>query len=86
MVGEESVSGCWANSVKMAREESLQVEVDSGGTSEGVFSRIGGGREGSLIGCREGSVVGGVGDKSCIGSSLKQIFVDDRVLSWKDGV
>jgi len=41
MVGEESVSGCWANSsVKMAREEGLQVEMDSGGTSEGVSSRI----------------------------------------------
>jgi len=29
------------------------------GTSEGVCSRFGGGREASLIGCGEGSVVGG---------------------------
>jgi len=56
MVGEESLSGCWANSsVEMAREEGL----DSGRTSEGVF---GGSGEGSLIGCGEGSVVGGFGD------------------------
>jgi len=55
MIGEESLSGCWANSsVEIAREEGL----DSGGFSEGVSSRIGGGGEGSLIGFGEVSVVG----------------------------
>jgi len=43
--------------------------------SESVSSRIGGGREGSLIGCGEFCSGGGVEDKSCIGisTSLEQI-------------
>jgi len=61
----ESLSGCWLNSVEMAREEG----VESGGASEGGSSRIGGGGEGSLIDFGECSVVRGFGDESCIGTS-----------------